>query len=153
MRKEMTAHQLVAHNLRRAREEWKWTQERAAQALEPYLGKRWSPASFSIAERSADEDSRKREFDANELLAFSRAFERPLAWFFTPPDDDLEYVICGDPLDVQHRVGRNELLDSVLPHGLDLRKHVETLRRVATELEMGDEAAIRQARKKEDDDG
>ena len=73
--------------------------------------------------------------------------------FFTPPDDDLEYVICGDPLDVQRRVGRNELLDSVLPHGLDLRKHVETLRRVAIELEMGDEAAIRQARKKEDDDG
>jgi hypothetical protein len=153
MRKEMTANQLVACNLRRAREEKGLTQELASQYLERYLGKRWSNASFSIAERSADEGARKREFDANELLAFSRAFEKPVAWFFTPPDDDLEYVICGDPLDVQRRVGRNELLDSVLPHGLDLRKHVETLRRVAIELEMGDEAAIRQARKKEDDDG
>ena len=149
MRKEMTANQLVAHNLRRAREEWGWTQELAAQKLELYLGKRWSRASFSIAERSADEGARKREFDANELLAFSRTFEKPVAWFFAPPDDGLEHVICGASLDVTRRIGRDELLDSVLPHGLDNRKHVETLRRIATELDMGDEAT-RRAKKREE---
>jgi transcriptional regulator with XRE-family HTH domain len=153
MRKEMTANQLVAHNLRRARQEWGWTQEHAALKLEQYLGVRWSPASFSIAERSADEGARKREFDANELLAFSRAFERPVAWFFTPPsNDEPEYVVCGDSEDAR-RIGHNELIDAVGPHGLALRDHAATLHRIATMLEMGDEAAIRQARKRKDDNG
>src|SRR5687767_165497 len=48
----LTANQIVAFNLARAREWKNWTQEEAADALEPYLGKRWSKASFSQAERS-----------------------------------------------------------------------------------------------------
>jgi hypothetical protein len=151
MLKEMTANQLVAYNLRRAREERGWTQELAAQHLEQYLGKRWSKASFSIAERSADDGARKREFDANELLAFSRTFEKPVAWFFTPRDDDLEYVTCGNPLDVQRRIGYNELLAAALPHGIDYRKTLATLRSVLIELEMADAAASREAKEEEED--
>jgi hypothetical protein len=84
----MTANQVVAHNLRRAREEWNLTQEQAAVQLEPWLGTKWSKASFSIAERSVDAGARGRQFDANELLAFSLAFRRPIAWFFEPSSDE-----------------------------------------------------------------
>lgn len=80
----LTANQLVAFNLARARE-WKgWTQEEAADALEPYLGKRWSKASFSQAERSIA-GRFIRQFTADEILAFARAFDLPIGWFFMPP--------------------------------------------------------------------
>lgn len=80
----LTPNQIVAYNLARARE-WKgWTQDQAAEALEPYLGKRWSTASFSQAERSIA-GKVNRNFDADELVAFARAFEVPIGWFFMPP--------------------------------------------------------------------
>jgi len=80
----LTANQIVAFNLARARE-WKhWTQEEAAEALEPYLGKRWSKASFSQAERSIAGNF-IRQFTADEILAFARAFDLPIGWFFMPP--------------------------------------------------------------------
>lgn len=79
-----TPNQVVAFNLARARE-WKgWTQEQAADALEPYLGKRWSTASISQAERSIA-GRFIRNFDADEIVAFARAFDLPLGWFFLPP--------------------------------------------------------------------
>lgn len=61
-----------------------WTQEEAAQAIGRCLGTAMSAASFSAIERSADA-GRVREFDADEILAFARAFRVPIAWFFTPP--------------------------------------------------------------------
>ncbi|MGI8775789.1 MAG: helix-turn-helix domain-containing protein, partial [Acidimicrobiales bacterium] len=61
-----------------------WTQEEAAQAIGRCLGTSMSAASFSAIERSVDV-GRVREFDADEILAFVRAFRVPLAWFFTPP--------------------------------------------------------------------
>lgn len=80
----LTPNQVVAYNLARARE-WKgWTQDQAAEALEPYLGKRWSTASFSQAERSIA-GKVNRNFDADELVAFARAFQVPIGWFFMPP--------------------------------------------------------------------
>jgi hypothetical protein len=80
----LTPNQVVAFNLARARE-WKgWTQDQAAQALEPYLGKRWSKASVSQAERSIA-GKFVRNFDADEIVAFARAFELPIGWFFMPP--------------------------------------------------------------------
>ncbi|MGH9247685.1 MAG: helix-turn-helix domain-containing protein [Acidimicrobiales bacterium] len=80
----LTANQIVAFNLTRAREWKNWTQEEAAEALEPYLGKRWSKASVSQAERSVA-GRFIRQFTADEILAFARAFDVPLAWFFMPP--------------------------------------------------------------------
>ena len=80
----LTPNQVVAYNLALARE-WKgWTQDEAAAALEPYLGKRWSKASVSQAERSVA-GKFIRNFDADELVAFARAFELPVGWFLMPP--------------------------------------------------------------------
>ncbi len=129
----MTANQLVAYNLKRARERLSLTQEAAAQRIRPYSGKTWSVASLSDAERSA-ENGRTREFDANELLAFARAFERPIAWFFTPPDD-LEYVHAGVPLDVSRPVSRAELLGAIEGSTLWDRTVVAQLRTAVDALE------------------
>jgi transcriptional regulator with XRE-family HTH domain len=82
--RNLTPNQVVAYNLARARELRGWTQDHAAQALEPYLGRRWSTASFSQAERSIT-GKVNRSFDADELLAFARAFDLPVTWFLLPP--------------------------------------------------------------------
>src|SRR5687767_8644167 len=80
----MTPNQVVAYNLTRARE-WKgWTQDQLADALEPYLGKRWSKASVSQAERSVA-GRFIRQFDADEIVALARATDLPIGWFFMPP--------------------------------------------------------------------
>jgi transcriptional regulator with XRE-family HTH domain len=80
-----TPTQLVAENLRRARELRGWTQEQAAKELEPYLGARWSKTTFSNAERSVAGE-RVRQFTPDDLLAFSLGFRLPIAWFLLPPD-------------------------------------------------------------------
>lgn len=80
----LTPNQVVAHNLTRAREVKGWTQDQAAEALEPYLGVRWSKASVSQAERSVA-GGFVRNFTADEIVAFARAFELPITWFFMPP--------------------------------------------------------------------
>ncbi len=79
-----SAMQIVALNLARARERAGWTQAEAGQRLEQFLGRRWSQASWSAAERAVD-NKRERNFDADELLAFSQMFKLPVAWFFLPP--------------------------------------------------------------------
>jgi transcriptional regulator with XRE-family HTH domain len=81
-----TPNQVVAHNLTRARELRGWTQEEAADALAPYLGTRLSGASLSAIERSI-RGTRVKVFSADELVALSRAFDLPLGWWFTPPDE------------------------------------------------------------------
>lgn len=80
----MTPNQIVAYNLTQARA-WKgWTQDQAAEALAPFVGSRWSKANFSAAERSIAGE-RIRNFDADEIVAFARAFELPVTFFFMPP--------------------------------------------------------------------
>jgi transcriptional regulator with XRE-family HTH domain len=79
--------QVVAYNFRRARELRGWTQDEAAMALEPLLGQRLPQASISAIERAYEGD-RRREFDAQEILAFALAFNLPLVWFFLPPPGD-----------------------------------------------------------------
>ena len=80
----LAPNQVIAYNLARARE-WKgWTQEQAADALAPYLGVRWSKATFSAAERSVD-GKVVRQFTGDDLVAFARCFDVPIAWFFMPP--------------------------------------------------------------------
>jgi hypothetical protein len=44
----------------------------------------WSTANLSAAERSVT-GQRRREFDADDLLAFARTFELPITWFLLPP--------------------------------------------------------------------
>jgi transcriptional regulator with XRE-family HTH domain len=79
----LTPNQVVAYNLTRARELKGWTQDQAAEALEPYLGVRWSKASVSQAERSVA-GGFVRNFTADEIVAFARAFNLPVTWFFMP---------------------------------------------------------------------
>jgi transcriptional regulator with XRE-family HTH domain len=93
----LAPNQLVAYNLRRARQLRGWTQEQAAERLAPYLGVRWSKVTFSAAERSVA-GRRVRQFDAEELVALSLAFGLPLAWWFLPPEEDLGAVrLPGSP--------------------------------------------------------
>lgn len=80
----MSANQIVAYNLAQARMWRRWTQEQTAEAIEPYLGVRWSKASVSQAERSVDGNF-VRNFSADEIVAFAQAFDLPVTWFFMPP--------------------------------------------------------------------
>jgi hypothetical protein len=79
--------EVIAYNFRRARELRGLTQPEAAAVLEPFLGQLLPQASISAIERSWGGDKR-REFDAQEILAFACAFDLPLLWFFLPPPDD-----------------------------------------------------------------
>ena len=78
-----TPNQLVAYNLWRARMLRGWTQEQVAARLEPFLGERWSKASYSVAE-SSWRGGRQRRFSAAEIMACAQTFHVPIAWFFLP---------------------------------------------------------------------
>jgi hypothetical protein len=62
-----------------------WSQEQACKQLEPYLGYRLSRTSLSLAERCLYR-GRIRRFDADEIVAFARAFEVTIPYFFVPPE-------------------------------------------------------------------
>jgi transcriptional regulator with XRE-family HTH domain len=79
--------QVVAYNIRAARELRGWTQEELAERLERYLGQRLTQAGVSSIERAWDSD-RRREFDAHELLIFAMVFDLPIIWFLLPPKGD-----------------------------------------------------------------
>ncbi|MGB9111224.1 MAG: helix-turn-helix transcriptional regulator [Acidimicrobiales bacterium] len=78
--------EVVAYNFKRARDLYGWTQDEVADRLEPFLGVRLPQASISGIERGYM--GRRREFDAQELVAFARCFDLPIVWFFIPPLDD-----------------------------------------------------------------
>lgn len=112
---QLTPNQVVAFNLAQARM-WKgWTQEQAAAELEPYLGARWSKASFSAAERSVD-GQRVRQFSADELVAFSRCFGVPVGFFFLPPPPSAadRPIQLASPDGSEFGIRASELIDVVL---------------------------------------
>jgi hypothetical protein len=74
---------LVSWNLSKARQLRGWTQAEATQHLARF-GLSWSVASLSDAERAWTPDGRQREFTASDLVAFSLAYDLPLAWWFLP---------------------------------------------------------------------
>ncbi len=80
----MNVNQIVAYNLRAARERKGWTQETLAKTLERLSGIPYSHAMVSALERAWD-GGRRREFDAQELALLSAALEVPIVWFFLPP--------------------------------------------------------------------
>lgn len=109
----MTANQLVAYNLQRARRSRGWSQETLGSRLSGLTGRAWSKASVSAAE-SSWRGGRIRRFDANEILAFAQGLSLPVGYFLLPPDEDAlqEAVVL---LDVPEEVGvgslhRQELL-------------------------------------------
>ena len=112
---QLTPNQIVAYNLAQARMWKSWTQEEAAEQLEPYLGARWSKASFSAAERSVD-GQRVRQFSADELVAFSRCFGVPVGFFFLPPPPSAadRTIQLASPTGGDFGVRASELIDIVL---------------------------------------
>ena len=82
----MTANQIVAANLRRAREVHAMTQTDVAQRLSEMTGRSYTKATISAMERSAD-GGKRRLFDVHELLEFARLFGLPMTWFLIPGDD------------------------------------------------------------------
>lgn len=93
-----SANQLVAYNLRRARELREMTQQAAGAKLAEYLGKPWSAAGWSAAEQSI-EGKRIRQFTPNEILAFAHLFDVPPSYFFMPPPgrEDVAQITFTDP--------------------------------------------------------
>jgi hypothetical protein len=97
-----TTNQLVAWNLRAARKLRGLSQREAAERLEPHMGVKWTPQTFSGVEvgslkPDAVQEGRVRQFTADELMAFSLAFDLPLFWFFLPPDpQELAEFLGGD---------------------------------------------------------
>lgn len=83
-----TPNQVVAYNLWMVRTTHGWTQEEAAERLEPYLGERWSRVVFSAAERSVA-GKRIKQFSADDIAAFAAAFDLSPAFFFRPPPQSL----------------------------------------------------------------
>ena len=81
---DIDLNQVVAYNVREARQLRGWTQEELADRLEPYLGQRLTQAGVSSIERAWDGE-RRREFDAHELLIFAMVFDLPVLWFLLPP--------------------------------------------------------------------
>lgn len=80
----MTANQVVAYNLARARKMAGLSQDQARDRLALYLGTRWSRNVYSAAERSYD-GKRVRQFTADDLVAMSLAFSVPVVYFLLPP--------------------------------------------------------------------
>lgn len=134
----LTPNQVVAYNLARARLFRGWTQEQAAEALAPYLGTQWSVANFSAIERSVD-GGRMRQFTADDLFAFSRAFRVPIGFFLTPPVDDPRTYGIATPDAGRDGLDPMELLDAIL--GTD-----ETMEVWENELKLFGWAAGRRAR-------
>jgi hypothetical protein len=134
----LTPNQVVAYNLPRARMVRGWTQEQAAEALAPYLGTKWSVANFSAIERSVD-GGRIRQFTADDLFAFSRAFRLPIGFFLTPPVDDPRTYGIATPDADRDGLDPMELLDAIL--GTD-----ETMEVWENELKLVGWAAGRRAR-------
>lgn len=119
----LTPNQLVAYNLRRARELRGWSQEQAITALTPFVGARWSKAVYSAAERSVT-GVRRRNFDADDLLAFARAFKLPITYFLLPPDANESQLSTPDEPD---GLPPTLILDHLYRPDVDERHRVEQL--------------------------
>ena len=122
---DVDLNQVVAYNVRAARELRGWTQEEVSQRLEPYLGQRLTQAGISAIERAWDGD-RRREFDAHELLIFSMVFDLPILWFLLPPPDDHRLMAqTTRPVDelYMYLLGRPEQLEPVYAPAAGDRRH------------------------------
>lgn len=125
--------QIVAINLKRAREMRKLTQGEAATLLEPYLGTRWSKASFSAAEAGSLKGDKIRQFSADDLVAFAQAFDLPVTWFFIPPAtwEDRPVKVKRPGAANSATLTPAELVDLVFAQSSDLTEHLrDTLARI-----------------------
>ena len=118
--------EIVAYNFRRARELRGLTQDEAADRLAPFLGVRLKQAAISGIE-GAYGGAKRREFDAQELLAFACGFDLPILWFLIPPPEDHRNLQgTGDLVSELYllAMGRNDQLDYLRERFAELG-HVE----------------------------
>jgi hypothetical protein len=116
MKKQLGTHtlspcQIVAWNLEKIRSFRGLSQDEAAAMLESYLGRRMSRAAFSHAERCLDK-GRIRRFDADEIVAFARAFGVAIPYFFGPAEPNRHgkrVIVNGKPGDRTSRVSSTAL--------------------------------------------
>ena len=88
---EWTPAQVVAYNVRRLRQDRRWSQAEAAERCGPYMprGEPWSPQVWSMMEQSV-KGQRVRAFTADELVGLALGFGAPLAALFLPPYPDAQ---------------------------------------------------------------
>lgn len=128
--------QIVAWKLEKIRSLRGLSQDKAAAKLEPYLGRRMSRAAFSQAERCLDK-GRIRRFDADEIVAFARAFQVRIPYFFCPAGPHLHgkrVTVNGKPGDRKARVSSLALSVhqmTMLAQGLPSPAILERIGRVA----------------------
>ena len=149
MKKQLPTHtlspcQIVAWKLEKIRTLRRLSQDEAALLLEPYLGRRMSRAAFSQAERCLDK-GRIRRFDADEIVAFARAFEVAIPYFFSPaePHRHGKRVIVNDkPGDHISRVSSLSLSVPQMTMLAQGRPSAATLVRIAAVAAASQERAI-----------
>ena len=93
-----TPNQVVAANLQRLRQSRGLTQGEVARLLSSYSAKTWSEATYAHAERSVT-GNRIREFTADDLVTFARAFDVPVLYFLTPPPTGVFVNVPGSRID------------------------------------------------------
>ena len=79
----LTVNEIVAHNLREARQVLGMTQQQAAEQLTKVTGHKWTKTALSQAESSSS--GRIRRFDADDLYALAVVFNQPVGFFLEPP--------------------------------------------------------------------
>lgn len=112
---ELNVNQVVAFNMRAARERMGWTQQALADRLSQLSGSPYSHAMVSSLERAWDGE-RRREFDAQEIALLSVALEVPIVWFFLPPPGESRCIAqLGRPAVELYRllVGEERRLEPV----------------------------------------
>ena len=112
----LTLNQIVAFNLRAARERQGWTQEELADKLAARSGRRISQSAISALERSWN-SGRKREFDVHELALYAVTLDVPILWFLLPPPNEGRQLEGLDRTVLQLYVlvfGRNDQMQPML---------------------------------------
>lgn len=102
-----TPNQVVAANLHRLRRRRGLTQAEVGRLLSGVAGKEWTEAMVAHAERSVT-GNRVREFTADDLVTFARAFDVPVLYFLTPPPTGIFVHVPGS------RIDTITMLDAVL---------------------------------------
>jgi hypothetical protein len=108
----VSMYEVISRNLRRAHIEAELTQDEVIQRLEPYVVTPWTRSKLTHAETGSQKAGQRtwHRHSANDLLAYSKAFAKPLLYFLLPPDQ-LEECWFGNE---GANISKAELVDLLL---------------------------------------